>query len=755
MNSFHYLDDPKRASTPATNRPSIDQRFYPEPDRFAAAETDDSGKLLEYFLTLYKHKGLLLAFAILGTAITLGISLPQKPIYRAQVAVEIQDPSENFLNKGFDNPTSGGSDAAETYFQTQIRLLRSDSLLQRVAAKLNLRGTTAPVKRSQWRDWLHLPQKPAMPEDDRIIKQLGENLTVRVSGLTRVVEVIYDSPDPALAADVANTVVSEFIDQSQEVRWRSAQRAGEWLTRQLADMRGKLEKSDAQLQGMGRGSGMILDSGKDSIEDAKLRTLEDELSKAQAEQLNRQSKLELASQVSAESLPEILDDPTIRDYSMKLTDLRRQLAELKSSLTPAHYRVQQVEEQIEEMKGALDKARTNLLTRIHNEYDASQRHVNLLQAACADQLKQVASASHKTVEYNMLKHEVDTSRALYEILLQRVKEAGVASAMRASNVLVVDPARRPVLPFKPNLPFNSAIGFAGGLFVGIGFVFFREQANRSVREPGELSVQLNLPDLGAIPDIRQPFRARTGLRPAKNSVDVELTRTPENEALDLAGRSRKFSLIAESFRATLPSILFGQPNTLRPRVIVIGSPNSGEGKTTVAVNLALAIAEITGRVLVVDCDLRKRRLHSMFGVQNEFGVSDLLSQQEPLNVTHIEEAVQDTGWPGLFVLTAGTEKEDFSSLFYSRRLPELLRLLRQEFDTVIIDSPPLLQIPDGRLLGRFADGMILIMRAGKTARESAILARQRLADDGSPVLGTILNSWEPSKVRRYAYAGSK
>ena len=752
MNSFHYLDDPKRELPSTALAPVVNTRYYPEAERASTFEADDSGKLLEYVLTLYWHKGLLLAFAVMGMVLTLGISLPQKPLYRAQVTVEIEDPSENFLNKGFDNPSPGNSDAAETYFQTQIRLLRSESLLRRVAAKLNLHDPANANQRSKWRDWLGLRQQTPLSESDRLIRQMSQNLTVRVSGLTHVVEVLYESPDPALAADVANDVVAEFINQSQEVRWRSAQRAGEWLTRQLADMRVKLEKSDAELQNMARGSGMVIDSGKDSIEEEKLRTLEDELLKAQADRLSRQSKLELVGQVSVESLPEILDDPTIRDYNLKLTDLRRELAELSASLTPAHYRVQQVVQQITEITKALNLARTNLLTRMRNEYEASQRHVNLLQQACAEQLKQVAQASHKAVEYNMMKHEVDTSRQLYEILLQRVKEAGVASAMRSSNVLIVDPARRPALPYKPNLPFNAAIGFAGGMFVGIGFVFFRKQVNRSVREPGELSVQLNLPDLGAIPDIRQPFRARKALQSAP---ELSLMRTNGNDDLGFTGRNGKSSLLAESFRATLPSILFGQPNALRPRIIVVTSPNAGEGKTTVAANLAVAIAEITHRVLVVDGDLRKSRLHSRFGVQNELGLADLLSANEPLKISDIEVAIQDTGLPGLFTLTSGTEKDDSSSLLYSRRLPELLRLLRQEFDTVIIDSPPVLQVPDGRLLGRFADGMILVMRAGQTARESAIVARQRLADDGSTVLGTILNSWEPSKMHRYTYAGSK
>ena len=208
MNSFHYLDDPRRDPPPAPLPPVVSTRYYSDADRFASAEEDDSGKLLEYVLTLYRHKGLLLSFALIGMVVTLCISLPQKPIYRAQVAVEIQVPSENFLNKGFDNAPSGNNDAAETYFQTQIRLLRSESLLQRAAAKLNLHDNANAGQRSKWRDWLGLPQKAPLSEADRLIRQLNENLTVRVSGLTRVVEVLYDSPDPALAADVANTIVT-------------------------------------------------------------------------------------------------------------------------------------------------------------------------------------------------------------------------------------------------------------------------------------------------------------------------------------------------------------------------------------------------------------------------------------------------------------------------------------------------------------------------------------------------------------------
>ncbi len=758
MKPFHYLDDPQRANTPSPRGlvANIREPFLPfDPNRAQLLETDDSGKLVDYFHMLLRHKWTIAVFALVGLAFALLVSLPQKPIYRAQVAVEIQDPNENFLSRGFDNAAQAGNDAAETFFQTQMRLLRSESLLERVAIKLKMstgdrESTSSP---SLWRTFLHLPDKAAVPAREKMLRELSQNLTVRVSGQTRVVEVLYESPNPALAADFANALVSEFIDQSQEMRWKSAQRAGEWLTRQLAEMKVKLEKAEAQLQVKAKASGMAFEAGKDSIDDARLRQLEDELSKTQVEKLTRQSKLEMARLVGPDSLPEVLDDPTIRDYKIKLTDLRRQLAELNSNLMPAHYRVQEVERQIDEMKNALEKARHDVLARIHNEYDAAQRHEELLQAACAAQMRMVANQSTNAVEYNMLKHEVDTSRQLYELLLQRVKEAGVASAMRASNVLVVDPARKPVFPYKPNFLMNSVIGVGGGLFLGIGFIFFREQANESFRDRGELSLQLRLPELGAIPEVRARFLQMNTNTRRPLVVDVGGIKSPTSEHLELVTWNRNSSFIAESFRATLPSILFNEAAGGRPRVIVVTSPNPAEGKTTVATNLAIAISEITQRVLVIDGDLRKQRIHRIFGIENKAGLADLLGSNDSLSIVQVEDLIQGTEIAGLYVLPGGGERPDQANLFYSRRLPELLGILRHQFDTVVIDSPPVLQIPDGRLVARFADGLILVVRAGRTAKESAILAQQRLAEDGSRVLGTILNSWDPGNVNRYVYNG--
>jgi capsular exopolysaccharide synthesis family protein len=219
----------------------------------------------------------------------------------------------------------------------------------------------------------------------------------------------------------------------------------------------------------------------------------------------------------------------------------------------------------------------------------------------------------------------------------------------------------------------------------------------------------------------------------------------------LATWQRKPSLVAESFRAALTSILFSGQNGDRPRVIVFTSPNPGEGKSTVVSNLGIALAEINQRVLLIDGDLRKPRLQEIFSLPAQTGLSDLLRQRQPFNGTPVEGLVVETGVPGLYVLPSGKESGASTTLLYSPRVGELLQLLRQNFDTILIDTPPMLHIPDARVLGRLADAVILVVRANRTTRDATRAAYQRLAEDGTQVLGTILNDWNPKRAPGYGY----
>jgi capsular exopolysaccharide synthesis family protein len=440
-----------------------------------------------------------------------------------------------------------------------------------------------------------------------------------------------------------------------------------------------------------------------------------------------------------------------------MTELQRQFAELSATLTPEHYKVQRVQAQIDELKSSLKKERDNVLQRIGDEYAAAVRRERLLSEAHANQDKVVTNLSGKSIHYDTLKRDVESNRHLYELMLQRVKEAGLASAMRDSNVLVVDRAKRPLLPYRPSLPMNSGLGLLGGTFVGFAFMLIRERVDRRITAPGDAKTCLDLPVLGVLPldefAIPVPLLDRLNLRrttltlPAKKAGSDSQDDCPE-----LATWKRKPSLLAECARTTLTSILLPTQEGTTPQVIVLTSPEPGDGKTTVACNLSIAMAEIGRMVLLIEGDLRRPRLHKVFNVSNDSGLGDLLWMDTPLETIPIVHLVRETAIPGLCVLPGGGCSGTPANLFYSPRMARLLTRVRKEFDMVIIDAPPMIHLADARVLGRLSDGVILVVRAGQTTADSAMFASRRFAEDGTRVLGTVLNSWNPRSSDRYGYA---
>src|SRR5216683_372611 len=730
-------------STRAEQRPAV-YRYVESPSaEVAASPAYDS--LLDYWHILFRHRKTLLSFALAGLLGAIVISLVQTRIYRVRTSLEFQGTS--FLETKGSTDSSGGYSNLESYMETQVKLLQSESLLEHVIDKLKLQQ-----RPTGWRALTsHLPERK------ELIRKIQRNLTVRTSGNSRLMEVLYESPDPKGAADFANTLVSEFIELSQEERWKSAQGTAEWLTNHLAIMKGQLEQSEAQLQDYAHTSGLTFASEKENLAEDKLKELQDELSKAQADRIANQAKFEAAKSKPADSLPEILEDPTMRDYRQKLTELQRQYAELSATLTPEHYKVQRVQAQINELKSEIQKERGNVLHRIGNEYAAALRRETLLSRAHAEQEKVVADQSEKAIHYDTLRRDVDSNRRLYEAMLQKVKEASLASAMRDSNVVVVDRARPPILPYRPSLPVNTAIGLFSGVLLGFGFVVLQERIDRRISAPGDAQVYLDLPELGVIPldELAVPRQSSNGLQqhrstPTRSTESV--LRSHLSDCPELATWKRKPSLVAECSRTTLTSILLPSQNGEAPSVIVLTSPCPGDGKTTVACNLSIAVAEIGRKVLLIDGDLRRPRLHKVFGVGNNWGLGDVLCAGTPLETVPILDLVRETEVSGLSLLPGGSRGNTIpSNLFYSPRMIRLLTRMRKEFDMVMIDAPPMIHLADARVLGRLADGVILVVRSGETTTEGALHARQRFAEDGTRVLGTVLNSWDPKSSPPYDY----
>ena len=550
-----------------------------------------------------------------------------------------------------------------------------------------------------------------------------------------------------------------------EARWKMSEHTGEWLSRQLGDMRIKLERSEDALQSYARSTGLMFTSEKTNISEEKLRQLQQELSKAQADRITTQSRWEITKTSPPDALPDVLNDSSLRSLQDKVTELRRQHAELTITYTAMHTKVRQVEAQVAPLEAALHKQRSAIIDRLRNEYEAALRREKLLTADHAAQSRLVTDQAKKSIQYNFLKREVDSNRQLYEAMLQRVKETSIASAVRASNVRIVDPAEPPQLPYKPSLPMNSVLGLLSGALLGVAFVIMRERADRTLQAPGETQFWLNIPELQVIPAAAREVRGRL-YRSGKHNKPAALSSFPaapgqtmlsrdgsgaiEAACVELITWQRKPSLTAESFRSLLTSVLFSGANGDRPRVLVLTSASPMEGKTTVASNLGIALAEIKRKVLIIDGDLRKPRMHEIFHLPNGRGLSSLLCAPA-LPAEPLDGLVQETSIRGLFVLPSGPPTESSAILLHSANLSELLAKFKREFDIVIIDTPPMLQMPDARVLGHMADAVILVTRAGHTTRDAAVAASQRFAADRTRVLGTILNDWDPNKTRHGGY----
>ena len=718
-----------------------------------------------------RHKGALALAAVLGALAGLLVTLPQPFVYRANATLEVQGFNDEFLNLRNIHPTvAEGSTLYRSDIASQLRILESRSLKQKVMEQLAAaRPMPAAVRpaalASLWGGadfpaWLKLE-----PSREEGLEMARDTLKATSTDGTRIVDIDAESTDPRLAAQFVNTLAGEFIERNIEVRWQAIQRTERWLGRQLDGLRVKLEQSEQKLQDYARHSGLLFTSEQGSVAEQKLRQLQEELSRAQADRIVKQSRYERAEDASPETMSEILDLRTLVHYDTQATDLRRRLAELSAVYTAEESKVKETAAQLKEVERALERERGHVGERIKNDYEAALRRETLLADDYTRQAGLVSELARHAIQYNILKRETETNQQLYDSLLQKVKEAGVAAAMSASNMQLVDRAVIPRLPSRPSLPLNAAMGSLCGLFVAALVLFARQQADLTLRQPGDVRACLAVRELGVIPASGPPAESRPkGFRRLRlrirNAVGasngaVSKRRLPAPAFLPAADpttrRDDETLAIAESFRATLTSILHAGPAGTPPRVVVVTSAFAGEGKTSVAANLAVSFAEINQRVLLIDADLRKPQLHELFDVSNGWGLTNLLQRRDSIHNCPFESIARETTVPGLYVLPSGPGVPVVANLLHSRRAPELLDRLRKEFDTVVIDTPPVMQVADARVLGPMADGVVLVLRAGATTSDAARECADQIREDGACLLGAVLNFWDP-KPGAYGYA---
>ncbi|MBV8864287.1 MAG: polysaccharide biosynthesis tyrosine autokinase [Acidobacteriaceae bacterium] len=668
-------------------------------------------------------------------------------MYRASTALEIQD-NKNDAGARLLSPTADSTSVESlTDVPTQIRILQGKTLIERALAKAGMARPEDRESSATETGFWHRVLPSAENDRDTLVERTEKHLKVSQSGQTRVVEVSFDAKNPVVAARFANALTAEFIEQNLQARWEMNHRTAEWLIGQLDDLRSKLKHSEDALQTYARQKGLIYTGNQQSVSEEKLRELQMELSKAQASRVEKQSQSEIAHSASTATVPEVLNDSNLRAIESSLTDLHRQEAELAVTFKPDYAKAKRLRAEIEALESTLQAKRTQIVDRVDNELQESERREQLLSAAYARQTRSVVEDSEKAIQYDMLKNEVDSNRQVYQAMLQRVKESSIVAAMKEANVRVLDPAKPPAHPFKPTLPFNSGAGLACGLIIGAALIVVRKRTDVSVQNPGDAAMLLGVPELGVIP------AAGIGAKRVESRTQLLLgEKQIEAPGVQIGAYTENSGVLADSFRSVLASILFAGARQRR-RVLVLTSANPGEGKTTTAINLAATLANMNRKVLLIDGDMRSPRLHTAFGLENSIGLSNVLQEIAIKQTPTIPSGIRETGIPNLDVLTSGPAVQAGADLLFSASMPALIAQCREKYSMILIDTPPMLLMPDARALARAADAVVLIARAGRTDRNAIQAAYRRFVEDQTPVLGVVLNDWNAKMSTNNYYAG--
>ena len=692
-----------------------------------------------YWLVLRKRKWVAVAtVAIVATLATI-VSLRTTPVYDAFAKIEINRPNSDVL-LGFKDVGAGVSPEAyldnELELPTQVQILQSSRIALQVVKALKL-DSSDPVQAGT----LPVSSSPDPAKEAEQINKFLEALRVSTVPDTRLVEIRYSSSNPQLAANVVNTLMQTFIEENIKSKFDSTMQASDWLSKQLYDLQLKVETSQEKILRYEKANGMLGVDEKQNIITAKLDELNKELTVAESDRIQKQSQYEQSLSNNAELLDNADKDSLIGKLRSQEADLKMQYAQLTSQFDESYPKVIELKGQLKELDANIQTEIKKISARAETQYEASLHHEKLLRVAFEAQKEEANKLNEKAVDYNLLKRDYETNRKLYEELLEKLKQASVSAGLKSSNIRIVDAARVPTTPSSPNIPRNIELSLLLGTLGGVALVFVLEALDTTVRTPEQAEIVSALPSLGIIPlSVSGSRLSMSGGRP------FLIGRSP-SLGMELITHNRPQTQIAESFRSLRTSILLSGPFESRPKVLLITSALPKEGKSSTSVNLAIVLAQKGSRVLLVDADMRRPTLHKFLRVSREVGLSSMLAG----TVTEENAILPAPDFPNLFVLPAGPSPSNPVELLDSDLLRGLLKQWRDQYDFVIVDSPPTLSVTDAVVMSPEADAVVVVVRSGETTKDAVRRTRDVLYQVNARIIGIVMNAVDLRSPDLYYY----
>jgi succinoglycan biosynthesis transport protein ExoP len=709
--------------------------------------------LREYLRVLIKRKWLVFSCLAIIFGVVALATMRSVRIYDATGSIAINKTDPTMLN--IKESSNGGADYYDpTDLDTEVRILKSDLLALQVISQLNLDkrpefgGTAASAPSTS----LGLTTDSLQPDSEKTTALLAgfkAGLRVALVPNTRIIEIHYRSADKNLAANAVNTLITTYIEQNFKTRFESTRQASEWLSKQLVDLEMKVQTSQEKLVQYQKEHEILGIDEKQNIITSKLDELNKELTAAESDRMEKESVYRLvesgdpdtaaAAAVSAgaggsssTSLSSLMEK--MREQQ---ADLKIQIAQLSTQFGNSYPKVVQLNSQLKEVDAQLQAEMVKVVSRVRSGYLASLQHESMLREALEKQKQEANQLNESAIEYSLLKRDVESYRTLYEGLMEKLKEAGVTAGLKSNNIRNVDKARVPTEPSEPNVPRNLAFALGLGLTTGIGLAFLLEGIDNTVRTPEQAQAISALPSLGMIP---------LGSKTTDGTGRQRLIVASSRESVELVTQSRPQSQMAESYRALRTSLLLtslGAP----PKVILITSALPQEGKTTTSINTAIVLAQKGTRVLLIDADLRRPSIHKTLGMGPKTGLSNVLTGSATLQQAVVKSSIV----PTLFILPAGTQPPNPAELLASSNMKDILAELREQYDHIIVDTPPTLSVTDAVVMSTRADAVVLVIRSGQTTKQALRRSRDLLMQVNAHIAGVLLNAVDLTSPDYYYY----
>ena len=721
--------------------------------------TDEAFTVKDVLKIVVKYKWLLLAAVAFCTTVAVLQGLTTVPVYQASVLLQIDQSSARIVQFNKDVDASQGDEFLT--LQTQYELLQSRSLAERVIDDLQLDATRAPSRLAAGaaigtpivigaapRDatieaggnlWTSIVSgyrrlgKPSV--DDRVYLSresvvAGFMGSVKVEPVrnSRLVKVKVVNTNAAQAARIANAIANTFITLSIERRSQSSTYAKSFLEQQLKATKARLEESERTLNTYAKNNSILSLDEKTNVINQTYTDYSSALGRVEQDRLKSEA-IYNAVAISPESAPQVLESKTVQTYKEQKAKLEAEYLTNLSVYKPEFPKMLQLKAQIAELEGRIKGEVSAVLTSLKGQFEAAKKQEDKVRERLQDTRKEILLTQDKNVDLNLYKRELSTNREIYDGLLQRLKEVGVTSGVTANNISVVDEANTPLFPISPNLLKNAGMGLLAGLLLGMGIVFTREHLDDSVKNANEIEAKLGLPLLGIVPMMKKKQIQGGPLA----MLTVEDPR----------------GTFAESYRSMRTALQFSTAEGA-PRRLMITSSVQSEGKSTTALALAINLAQLGQRILLIDADMRNPSLHKALKRSNESGLSSYLSGD-----AQREALIQDSGIANLSVLTAGPHPPSPVDLLMGPGLLELLdRAEAMGFEKIVIDAPPVLGIADAIVLGNHVQNILFAVKAGNTKLSSIRDALRRLRLGGLMPLGVVLTSAGAAETQYYGYYGA-